>query len=803
MATLSNADKINLNSQQQQAVLQAKQDWEKANAAGDEAGKAAAHEAAERIRATSGNGAYSGGSSGNSYASRSNGGGNPYMGSSVGNGNSTLSAADNALLDRDMQQKIAEYQAAWAKANAAGDQAGMDAAHKAAEEIRASQGYTGGANGTGYSVLGATSGGMTADQMRKWLEDYQATNYQAGSGWNNGYSTAMNVRSKANKIRQQMQANEQAQQGADAATKQYLHEQNLALAQLLYQYTGQSEANTYYNDKTGRWETWNSDVGYGYNVQHTQPNIANSWKQHLGYTDDDIEKYANDTSLYYNFVDPRTVRSGTDESSGYTGIYSQFRNGPYAQLLGGGTHNGSVNPSIYQNMPNDGWEDESLTEFTPVRDENGNVINTTAPKLKNNNAMSDYTNQFTSYVQGGVIQPGILAGTHPGASGDSNGAYSHKVNGNAYTSDPRYAGGINRDMAASTADDPNNAKGQTEYAQNYGSLAGTGSGTSGNISAALSGLTGGSGDYSDYINQMYAAALESQLAQLESSYKQNISDLDSSVGTVNDTYTEQKRQTTGTNAQQAAAWREMANAYGLNSGAVGQAALAQNNQLQSNLNTLESAQSAALTEIEQQRTLLGQQYQLQINQAIAENNYNKAQMLYEEAVRQDEMLLQKQQLAIQTALQVAQMAMNQSQFNAEMGLNYAKAGLTGSGGSSSGGSGGSGGSSNQTIGTTYSLDDMFEDAYNSGGGAAALSSKDFRKQYGFGDYNADDLQKQYATWTGTLGGSGLNNYQTIVNSSPTMSDTQKAQLALNYYSNGYINYKQLQAIGKSLGVDLG
>lgn len=776
MATLSSADKQNLSAEQQAAVLKAKQDWEAANAAGDTAAMEKAHAAAEAVRASSSNGAYSAGTSGNGYTSLSNGN-NSYMQSSTSNGNSTLSAADNANLSADLQQQIANLKAAWAKANAAGDQAGMDAAHSAAEAIRNSQGYTGGANGAGYSVLGANSGGMTADDMQKWLENYMATNYQAGTGWTNGYSTAMNTRSKANKIRQQMLANEQAQEGADAATKQYLHEQNLALAQLLYQYTGQSEANTYYNDQTGRWETWNSDVGYGTNIQGNQANIANSWKQYLGYTDDDINKYANDTSLYYNFVDPRTVRKQTDESSGFTGIYEQFVNGPYGQLLGGGTHDGSVNPSIYQNMPNDGFYD-------------GEMVGNT--ELKNNNNLSDYTNQFTSYTQGGVIQPGILAAKHDSSNNDSTGAYSHKVNGAIDASDPRYTGGIDRDVAASTEEDPNNIAGQLAYAQNYGN----GSSNS-SILASLSSASGSSGDYSDYLQQMYAAALESQLAQLESSYKQNISDLDSSIGTVNDTYTEQKRQTTGTNAQQAAAWREMANAYGLNSGAVGQAALAQNNQLQSNLNTLESAQSAALTEIEQQRTLLGQQYQLQINQAIADNNYNLAQALYEEAVRQDELLLQKQQLAIQTALQMAQLAMQQSQFDAEMELSRDQ--LAAKTTSSSG----SGSSSNQTIGTTYSLDDMFEDAYNSGGGAAALSSKTFRSQYGFGDYNADDLQKQYATWTGTQSGSGLNNYRTIVSSSPTMSDTQKAQLALQYYSNGYINYKQLQEIGKSLGVDLG
>ena len=53
--------------------------------------------------------------------------------------------------------------------------------------------------------------------------------------------------------------------------------------------------------------------------------------------------------------------------------------------------------------------------------------------------------------------------------------------------------------------------------------------------------------------------------------------------------------------------------------------------------------AAAQAEIERQRTLLGQQYRLQINQALAENNMNKAEMLYEEAVRVEEALREQEQ----------------------------------------------------------------------------------------------------------------------------------------------------------------
>lgn len=790
MATLSTADKQNLNADQQAAVLKAKQDWEAANAAGDTAAMEKAHAAAEAVRASSSKGAYSGGTSGNSHTSLSNGGGNPYMKSSTINGNASLGRADNALLNADQQQQIANLKAAWAQANAAGDQAGMDAAHQQAEAIRQSAGYSGGASGAGYSILGANAGGMTADDMAKWLADYQATNYRKGAGWTNGYDAAMNLRSKANKIRQQMLANEQAQANADAATKQYLHEQNLALAQLLYQYAGHTDKTTWYNEEKGRWETENPDVGYGYHVLSDDPSYTNLWKKHMGYTDEEIQKFANDTSHYYNFVDPRLNRLAIDESRGYTGKYSQFANGPYGQLLKG-SHPSVTNPSIYQDVFGDGFGNETpLAHFTPIRDENGNVLNAKLPELKGNNSMSDYTNQFTSYVQGGVIQPGVLAVRNPGASGDAAGAYSHKVNGVAYASDPRYTGGINRDVAGSTAEDPSNMAGQLAYWDIFkDSPLGIAQGASGSGSGGS-----GVGGYGSYLEQMYAAALQAQLEQLKASYDQNISDLNAEKGTVDDTYTEQKRQTTGTNAQQAANWREMANAYGLNSGAIGQAALAQNNQLQSNLNTLESAQAAAQAEIERQRTLMGQQYQSAINQALAENNHQLAQELYQEAVRQDEALRQQQQFNANLQLQYAQLAQQQSQFDAEMALSMAKA--AGSGSGSSGGSG-----TGYIAPQSYTTDQMFAAIDASGMDPAVwLSSKDNRKQYGYDGYSASSLEDAYEKYAS--GGDNLAALRNIVTSSPTYTTAQKADLAMSYYDRGAITYGQMQQFLKENGIEI-
>lgn len=51
-------------------------------------------------------------------------------------------------LPTDAKREVERYQAEWANARANGDQAGMDAAHAAAERIRANYGYSGGVDGS-------------------------------------------------------------------------------------------------------------------------------------------------------------------------------------------------------------------------------------------------------------------------------------------------------------------------------------------------------------------------------------------------------------------------------------------------------------------------------------------------------------------------------------------------------------------------------------------------------------------------------------------------------------------------------
>ena len=703
---LSEADKQYLNADQQKQISALKDAWAAASAAGDQAGMAEANKQAEAIRAQAG---YSGGSDGSGYAllgGQNNGQAQNSQLQNAGQAQNTYLGDRN--LSADLQAQIAALQAEYAKAQAEGDQLRMQNAHAQAEAIRNRFGYSGGADGSQATSIG----GLPAEYVQQWAEEYRKRNYSPVNGWDNGYSTDMNLRSMANFIRQQMQANSDAWATADAETRQYLQDQNQQLAKILEQNNG--GAQSVYNEALGRWETGNANLGYGYNVG--QYNDPEWYKNVYGMTDDQIEKYRNDTDRYRNFVDQRVIRNWVDDSSGYTGIYSQFVNGPFGQLLSGGTKN--TNPWIYTDAIGDGFND-AADSYVPVVDGNGNII-PQAPALKNANDISDYTRQFTSWVdENGVIQPGTLPGGNVGG-----GAYGAGGAVNPYQYDPASDTYTGADYSNVHGDPRNIALEKLSGLSASGGSSGT-----------------GSGGLQDYINQMYDASLKSQLAQLEAAYQESLAELEKSQTETDAAYNEQKRQAQGDAERSAANWRELAMAQGLNTGAMGQAALAQNNQLQSNLNTLSTAQQQALDNIRNQRTLLGKQYQLQILQAQADNDFERAQALYSEAVRMDEILREQEQ----QALSMMQSLLSKVDGISYGGLGYqgalAAAGLggSGSGGSGSGGSG-SGGRKSTGYGTGYEA--LYADAYSSENPANYIASN--YKKYGL--TNSTGLQDGYKNW---------------------------------------------------------
>lgn len=160
----SNYDYTNMSTADYDKVQQYGKDWATANAAGDTAGAKAAHEGAEAIRAKY---SYSGGGDGSQYiplsGSSASGSTGTGTGTSTGTGTTTGTTTTtgekydkNAMTSTDLA-KVEQLGRDWNAAYAAGDTAGMQAAHDAAEAIRNSYGYSGGPDGSQYNRLSTES----------------------------------------------------------------------------------------------------------------------------------------------------------------------------------------------------------------------------------------------------------------------------------------------------------------------------------------------------------------------------------------------------------------------------------------------------------------------------------------------------------------------------------------------------------------------------------------------------------------------------------------------------------------------
>ena len=149
----------------------------------------------------------------------------------------------------------------------------------------------------------------------------------------------------------------------------------------------------------------------------------------------------------------------------------------------------------------------------------------------------------------------------------------------------------------------------------------------------------------EMINQMYDAALTGQKTQLEQNYNQGIADLEAEQQKIQKQTDENLNRTYVEAAKAQKNWNEVQNAYGLSSGAMGQARLAQDNQLQADLTALRGAQATVDANIERERTTLSQQYMAAIAQAQADNDLQRAQALYDQAKEDEAALLAKQKEA--------------------------------------------------------------------------------------------------------------------------------------------------------------
>lgn len=149
----------------------------------------------------------------------------------------------------------------------------------------------------------------------------------------------------------------------------------------------------------------------------------------------------------------------------------------------------------------------------------------------------------------------------------------------------------------------------------------------------------------EMIKQMYESQLKSQKEQLTNDHNAANSQLDVQKQQ-NQKAADANLSRTAVESQKAAVSdAEYYAAAGLTSGAKAQARLARENQLQSDLTAIRTAQQEADAEIERQRGLLAREFDSAIRQAQAENDLQKAQALYEEAKQQEAKLLQQQKEA--------------------------------------------------------------------------------------------------------------------------------------------------------------
>lgn len=148
----------------------------------------------------------------------------------------------------------------------------------------------------------------------------------------------------------------------------------------------------------------------------------------------------------------------------------------------------------------------------------------------------------------------------------------------------------------------------------------------------------------DYINKMYDASLESQKQGLQQSHDQASAKLDAEQKKAQQR-TDANLTRTYVEAEKAQKnYNEVQNAYGLTSGAMAQARLAQDNQLQADLTAIRTAQQDIDAGVERERSVLAKEYAAAIQKAQADNDLQRAQALYD-AAKEEEAKLDKRKEA--------------------------------------------------------------------------------------------------------------------------------------------------------------
>ena len=175
------------------------------------------------------------------------------------------------------------------------------------------------------------------------------------------------------------------------------------------------------------------------------------------------------------------------------------------------------------------------------------------------------------------------------------------------------------------------------------------------------------------INSIYDAANRAAEAQAKRAYERALAGYTNAKENIGIDYYEMARRAQAKADLERANTNEVLAANGLNTGAVGQAALAQSNMLQGNLNAINMQEAQALNDIDAAIAQLRADYEGAVYEAITNNEVARAQALYEQ-YQAEEQKAAAQKQAILSAQQTA--ATEQAELARKQVDAMIKAGLT-------------------------------------------------------------------------------------------------------------------------------
>lgn len=161
---------------------------------------------------------------------------------------------------------------------------------------------------------------------------------------------------------------------------------------------------------------------------------------------------------------------------------------------------------------------------------------------------------------------------------------------------------------------------------------------------------GGNSSMTDYINDLYAQNLEAELQALKSAYDSNVAEVENQNEKIAEQYRSARNQAAANNALESQQMRELGIAQGLNTGATGQMALAQSAAYQNNLGNLWASEAQDQADVDMTLANLLNEYNSNVQQTTANSNAQRAQALYQEMVRQQNLAAQNQSTAREYAL---------------------------------------------------------------------------------------------------------------------------------------------------------